>query len=185
MSTAAFLDRDGTVARDVPYCSRPEDFELFPGVIRSTKLLRECGLKVILITNQSGIGRGYFTWQNLERIHRKLRQELARGGTSIDAIYCCPHHPDDGCQCRKPKPGLLFQAAQEMKIDLSRSYVVGDSISDVEAGQRAGCRTILIAPAPPQSTLEANPDFTAPDLPAAVQWIWLQEGQKHCLRGHS
>lgn len=137
---AVFLDRDGTIARDVPYCSRPEDFELLPGAAEGIKLLNEHGFKVVVVTNQSGIARGYFTERMLAEIHDKMITQLAEHGAHVDAIYYCPHHPDDNCDCRKPKPKMLFQAALDLDIDLSQSYVIGDSDMDVELARRAGCK---------------------------------------------
>jgi histidinol-phosphate phosphatase family protein len=137
---AVFLDRDGTIARDVPYCSRPEDFELLPGVAEGIKLLNEHGFKVVIVTNQSGIARGYFTEEMLDEIHDKMITQLAEHGARADAIYYCPHHPDDNCACRKPKPKMVFQAARDLDIDPSQSYVIGDSEMDIELARRAGCK---------------------------------------------
>jgi len=125
---AVFLDRDGTIAKDVPYCSRPEDFELLPGVAEGIKLLNERGFKVVIITNQSGIARGYFTEGMLASIHDKMQKELAKHGAHVDAIYYCPHHPDNNCECRKPKPKMVLQAAIDLDIDLSQSYVIGGQL---------------------------------------------------------
>ena len=140
MHKAVFLDRDGTIARDVPYCSRPEDFELLPDAAEGIKLLNEHGFKVVIVTNQSGIARGYFTEVILARIHEKMVTELAEQGAHIDAIYYCPHHPDDNCDCRKPKPKMVIHAAQDLDIDLSQSYVIGDSEIDTELARQAGCK---------------------------------------------
>ena len=140
MHKAVFLDRDGTIARDVPYCSRPEDFELLPDAAEGIKLLNEHGFKVVIVTNQSGIARGYFTEGILARIHEKMITELAEHGAHIDAIYYCPHHPDDSCECRKPKPKMVLQAVIDLDIDLSQSYIIGDSEMDVELARRAGCK---------------------------------------------
>jgi D-sedoheptulose 7-phosphate isomerase len=145
-SPAVFIDRDGTIARDVPYCSRPEDLELLPGAGRAIKLLNEAGFKVILITNQSGVSRGYFSEETLKNIHCKLKADLNRFEAHLDGIYYCPHHPDQGCDCRKPKAGLILQAAREHGLDLTRSFMIGDKIQDVEAGLAAGCKCILIGP---------------------------------------
>jgi histidinol-phosphate phosphatase family protein len=137
---AVFLDRDGTIARDVPYCSRPEDFELLPGAAEGIKLLNEHGFKVVIVTNQSGIARGYFTEKMLAEIHDKMITQLAEHGAHVDAIYYCPHHPDSNCDCRKPKPKMVLQAARDLDIDLSQSYVVGDSEMDVELARQADCK---------------------------------------------
>jgi len=140
VNRAVFIDRDGTINRDVPYCSRPEDFELLPGAAEAIRLLNEHGFKVVVVTNQSGIARGYFTEEMLARIHDKMRRELARHGARVDAIYHCPHHPDDNCDCRKPKPKMVLQAAKDLDIDLSQSYVIGDDQKDIELARQAGCR---------------------------------------------
>ncbi len=148
---AAFLDRDGTISADVGYCRRVEDFHLLPGVPQAIRLLNSRGFKVVVITNQSGIARGYFTEETLSLIHRKMHHELARDGACVDAIYHCPHHPDDGCPCRKPKPALIQQAAADLDISLGLSYMIGDHIKDVEAGKAAGCRTVWLNPSPIQA----------------------------------
>lgn len=140
MHKAVFLDRDGTIAKDVPYCSRPEDFELLPGATEGIRLLNVHGYKVVVVTNQSGIARGYFTEAMLSRIHDKMQKELAKHGARVDAIYYCPHHPDDNCKCRKPKPEMVLQAARDLDIDLSQSYVIGDSEIDAELARQAGCK---------------------------------------------
>jgi histidinol-phosphate phosphatase family protein len=138
-----FIDRDGTLNRDVPYCSRPQDFELLPGAGESLRLLKAAGFKIIVVTNQSGIARGYFTKETLELIHNKMRSDLAGYGAGVDAVYYCPHHPNDGCDCRKPEPKMVLEAAKDLNIDLSQSYVIGDDKKDVEMGIRAGCRKSL------------------------------------------
>lgn len=145
---AAFLDRDGTIARDVHYCSDPRDFEILPRAPAAIRSLNEHGFKVVVITNQSGLARGYFTRETLSRIHDKMTSELAREGALIDAIYLCPHHPEEGCECRKPRPALLLQAAGDIDIALDRSYMIGDDPKDVEAGRAAGCRTVWLRPHP-------------------------------------
>lgn len=142
---AVFIDRDDTLVKDVPYCSRPEDLKLFPGVGRSIRDLNNAGYLVILVTNQSGVARGLFTIDMLGKIHDKLRAEIAQDGGKIDAIYFCPHHPDEKCQCRKPQIGLIHQATQDFDIDIAGSFVIGDSEHDVEMGRRAGCHTFRVA----------------------------------------
>jgi histidinol-phosphate phosphatase family protein len=173
---AVFLDRDGTMNRDVPYCRRPEDFELFPDTARAIKLLNESGYKVIIITNQSGVARGYFTKETLARIHQKMRDQLAEKGAHIDGLYYCPHHPDDNCDCRKPKPKMVLQAVQEHDVDLKRSFVVGDKPLDIQLGQNVGCRTVLIPSDPGGAGPEpCTPDYTATDLYQAALWIIKQK----------
>lgn len=167
---AVFLDRDGTMARDVNYCRRPEDFELFPFTAKAIKRLRKHGFKIIVITNQSGVGRGYFSEETLAQIHEKMKRELAKGGTGVDAIYYCPHHPDDDCNCRKPRPGLALQAARDFDIDLSRSFVIGDLEMDIGLGKAIGAGTILVGDSLPVET-ETKPDARFPDLWQAARAI--------------
>lgn len=174
MNKAVFLDRDGTIAEDVNYCRRPEDFHLFPWTPKAIRLLNEAGFKVIIITNQSGIARGYFTEETLARIHEKMLKELTEQGARIDGVYYCPHHPDDNCECRKPKTALFHRAAKDFNLDFKNSWVVGDSWRDVEAGKRIGAKTILLLTGPDsQSTLSDRPsaDFVAEDLLQAAELI--------------
>ena len=178
---AVFLDRDGTMAADVSYCRRPDDFELFPTTARAIRLLNEHSYKVIVITNQSGVARGYFTEDTLNRIHQKMRRRLSDEGARIDDIYYCPHHPDHGvypykqaCECRKPHPGLLKRAHRELDIDLSRSFMIGDKATDIEAGKRAGTRTVFVLSGrgqAEQKKISDRPDHIAPDLGQAVGWV--------------
>jgi histidinol-phosphate phosphatase family protein len=172
---AVFLDRDGTMAKDVNYCARPEDFELFPNTAKAIKLLHEHGLKVIVVTNQSGIARGYFTEETLAQIHEKMKAELAKESAWVDGIYYCPHHPTDNCDCRKPKPKLVLQAAKEYDIDLKHSFVVGDLEIDIGLGKAVGCHTILISPNPGyDDQKQMSPDYTTFDLYQAARWIVSQ-----------
>ena len=173
---AVFLDRDGTIAPDVNYCRRPEDFNLFPGAGEAVKLLNKHGFKVIIITNQSGIARGYFTTQTLDRIHQKMVDELSHYGAVLDAIYYCPHHPDDGCECRKPKTALFRRAAREIDIEFGLSYAVGDSSIDIEAGKALGCKTVLVTTGPKQEDRLIHADYTANSLVQAAQLI-LRDAQ--------
>ena len=178
-SRAVFVDRDGTMAKDVSYCSRPEDFKLFSTTPQAIRLLNEHGFRVIVITNQSGIARGYFTEETLAKIHEKMKRDLAQQGAWVDAIYYCPHHPDDNCECRKPKPKLVLQATDDFDIDLERSFVVGDLPMDIELGRLAGCRTILINESPSKEGDETrNPDAIASDLSGAAQKILSWEEGK-------
>ncbi len=178
INRAVFIDRDGTIARDVPYCSRPEDFELLPNVAEGIKLLNKHGFKVVVVTNQSGIARGYFTEETLAKIHDKMCKELARYGAHIDAIYYCPHHPDNNCECRKPKPKMLLQAASDLDINLGQSYVIGDNSMDIEMGKNVGCKTILISAKGKERTLDKQvlcPDYIASSVIAATQWIIAEQ----------
>lgn len=174
---AVFLDRDGTIARDVPYCRRPEDFEILPGVPEAIRLLNQNGFRIVVITNQSGIARGYFDEQTLAQIHNKMEGELAQDGAQVDAIYYCPHHPDDGCRCRKPKTALFLKAAKELGIDFGLSYVVGDMQIDIDAGKALGCKTVLVTTGPQKgSDIIDPPGYTANGLLDATQWIIRGEG---------
>jgi len=150
-SRALFLDRDGTLVHPRQYPSRPEQLHLYAGIGPALRALQGAGLRVVVITNQAGIARGYFTEVDLQRMHAYLTQEMARMGVHVDGIYHCPHHPEGvipelaiHCKCRKPQPGMLLQAAREFDLDLEHSWFVGDILDDVEAGNRAGCRTILV-----------------------------------------
>jgi len=169
---AVFLDRDGTIARDVRYCCRVEDFEILPTVPQAIRLLNQHGFKIIVVTNQSGIARGYLTEKTLFQIHQYMKDKLARYDARVDAIYYCPHHADDGCQCRKPKPVLLLRAAKELGIDLSRSYTVGDGEIDIKAGRAASCRTVLVTTGPNvKRGIAESCDYIADTLLEAAEWI--------------
>ena len=169
---AVFLDRDGTIARYLEYCCRLEDFHLLPGVGETIRRLNQAGLLVIVVTNQSAIARGWLTMETLEAIHHKMRQELARVGARVDAIYVCPHHPEDGCGCRKPNTAMFARAAEELRVSLADSYMVGDRHLDVLAGRAIGSRTILVRTGhTPESDHGVRPDYEATTLDDAVQWI--------------
>ena len=141
---AAFLDRDGTVCEDVNYLSRIEDLKIFPFAAEAVKLLNKNDFLVILITNQSGIARGFFGEDDLRLIHQKLESELAESGAKLDAIYFCPHNPADNCGCRKPKTGLINRALADYEIDLENSWMIGDKVIDVETGFNANLKTALV-----------------------------------------
>lgn len=169
---ALFLDRDGTLVLPVHYPSRPEELRLYANLGPALRELQEMDFLPVVITNQSGLARGYFTEADLQLMHNALRAELSTMGVRLAGIYHCPHHPEGvipelsiDCGCRKPRPGLLLQAARELHIDLARSWFVGDILDDVEAGKRAGCRTILVdlgTEAAPALALR-QPDFVARD----------------------
>ena len=148
---AVFLDRDGTINVEKNYLYKIEDYEFIPGAPEAIKKLKEAGFLVVVVSNQAGIARGYFDERAVEQLHRHIQSELAAYGTSIDAFYFCPHHPDEGlgeykvaCDCRKGNPGMLLQAAREHNVDLHRSFMVGDKLADIEAGKRAGCEALLV-----------------------------------------
>ncbi len=173
-----FLDRDGTLNPDPGYIRSPDRFELFPGVAQALSRLKQAGARLIVVTNQSGVGRGFFSAGDLDGIHAKLRYLLGEAGVSLDAIYVCPHHPDDGCDCRKPNRGLIDRAVSEQRIDLTRSYLIGDHARDIELAKRVGSRGILVttgAVLPEQvEGLTASgpvPDRVASSLAEAVDWL--------------
>ncbi len=148
---AVFLDKDGTLVEDVPYNVNPELIVLAPEAGESLQRLHRRGFQIVIITNQSGVARGYFSESDLAPVEQHLRQQLAAYGVPLAGFYYCPHHPDGmvesyaiACSCRKPQPGLITKAAMELGLDLSQSWFVGDILHDVEAGRAAGCRTILI-----------------------------------------
>jgi D-glycero-D-manno-heptose 1,7-bisphosphate phosphatase len=148
---AVFLDRDGTINEEKEYLWRIEEFCFINGSVEAIRVLNGAGFLVVVVTNQSGIGRGYFTEADLERLHLFMEKELAREGAIIDASYFCPHHPQDAegeylldCSCRKPLPGMLLNAARDLGIDLAASWMVGDKRADIDAGVAAGCRSVLV-----------------------------------------
>jgi D-glycero-D-manno-heptose 1,7-bisphosphate phosphatase len=143
---AIFLDRDGVINKEVNYLSDPDDFMLLEGTIDALKLLKQKGFLLIVITNQAGIARGLFDEKTLKRIHKKMEIILNHEGIFLDDIYYCPHHPDftGECDCRKPKPGMILRAKEKFNIDLGKSYMVGDTLNDINTGINANCRTILV-----------------------------------------
>ena len=181
---AVFLDRDGTLVHPRHYPSRPEDLWLYDGLGPELRRLQSAGFRLVVITNQSGIARGYFGEADLERMHEHLAGELGQLGVRLDGVYFCPHHPEGSipelsiaCGCRKPAPGMLLRAAHDLMLDLDRSWFVGDILDDVEAGNRAGCRTILVdlgSESLPASQLR-RPDFVARDTIHALRIIAAAE----------
>ena len=141
---AVFIDRDDTVAKDVPYCDDPDKFEVFPDVPRAIARLNSAGYLVILITNQSGLHRGFFDESTLNSIHDKLKRTVEAGGGRIDDVFFCPHTPEEHCSCRKPEIGMGLAAMQKHGIDPVRSWMIGDHDKDVEFGTRLGCRTVKV-----------------------------------------
>jgi len=179
---AVFLDRDGVINKKAPegdYIKSWGEFELLPGVGRAIKKLKENGFLVIVASNQRGIAKGVMTEDDLKEIHIKMKEKFAKEGALIDEIYYCPHDIKDHCGCRKPEPGLLLRAAREYDIDLSESWMVGDSESDIEAGRKAGCKTILIESSPlNNSSKEVEPDLMAKTLMEAVDKLLNYERSK-------
>lgn len=177
---AVFLDRDGTLNRDIGFVTTPKELILLPTVIEGLRVLQEAGFLLLVVTNQSGVARGLYTETGLAAIHGRLRTLLASSGVQLDGIYYCPHHPEEGrppyrqaCACRKPQPGLVEQAAREHQVDLSRSFLIGDQSRDIATAQAAGVRSILIHTGlpPPTNPPHPLPDYVAPDLLTAARWI--------------
>ncbi|EAT15126.1 D-glycero-beta-D-manno-heptose 1,7-bisphosphate 7-phosphatase [Desulfuromonas acetoxidans] len=178
---AVFLDRDGTINVERDYLYRTEDFCFIDGADKAIRQLNDAGFVVVVVTNQSGVARGYYGEKDVERLHEYLSQQLAEIGAHVDGYYYCPHHPQSGqspyvqeCDCRKGKPGMLLQAARELDIDLSRSWMVGDKKADVDAGLAAGCRPVLVRTGHGESEchkIEADQVPVCDDLSAAVALI--------------
>ena len=174
---AVFLDRDGTINEEVNYLSNKEQIRILPNVPSAINMFNENGFLVIIITNQSGIARGFFTREELDEINAHLIDELSKEGSRIDGIFVCPHHPDSRCDCRKPKAGLLKDAALEFDLDLSSSYIIGDKYSDLKTGVNAGSKTVLVRTGygdeefKEMENWDFEPDFVADDLLQAAMWI--------------
>jgi histidinol-phosphate phosphatase family protein len=167
---AVFLDRDGVLMEDANYVGHVERVKLIPGAVEAVRRLLAAGFKIFVVTNQSGVGRGYFTREAVEEIHHHLRQQ----GIQPDRFYVCPHHPEDNCDCRKPKPKFLLEAAREYDLDLAASYMIGDRSSDLLAGLHAGAQPILVLTGVGRETLAKNdvrPVHVAADVAAAADWI--------------
>jgi D,D-heptose 1,7-bisphosphate phosphatase len=148
---AVFLDRDGTINEEVGYMDRLEKLKLIPVAAEAIRLINASGMKAVIVTNQSGVARGLFDESFVDAVHIRLREMLRTEGAFLDGIYFCPHHPTEGrerylmtCDCRKPAPGLLLQAAADLQLETVRSYMVGDTLKDIEAGIRAGARGVLV-----------------------------------------
>ena len=175
-----FLDRDGTLNPDPGYISSPDRFELFPGVATALARLTRAGARLVVVTNQSGVGRGLFSSADLDAIHAKLRRLLQDAGASLDAIYVCPHHPDEGCRCRKPQTGMVDQAVRELGIDLSRSYLIGDHAKDMELAKRVGAKRVRVTTSEhgAGALSESGNDAAviAPSVDEAVTWILADAG---------
>ena len=177
------MDRDGVINKDRPdYVKAWSEFELLPGSLDALRLLTTSGYQIIVITNQSAIGRKMVTETELEEIHEKMTEAVAAQGGNIEAVYCCPHTPDDGCKCRKPEPGLILRAQADYGLDLSETCMVGDSLKDIQCGRRAGCgKVILVRTGCGQETerlcqeAATVPDYVADDLMDAVQWLLEQD----------
>ncbi|MGB8476247.1 MAG: HAD family hydrolase [Candidatus Acidiferrum sp.] len=175
---AVFLDRDGTVSEEVGYLNHVSRFRILPRVADSIRRLNEAGLLVIVVTNQSGVGRGYFPESLVHSVHELMTQQLTTAGAHLDAVYYCPHTSADGCDCRKPNTGMLERASREHAIDLRNSFVVGDRHGDILLASRAGARSVLVRTGYGEgeylwnsASWSVQPDFVAADLADAVHWI--------------
>ena len=184
LARAVFFDRDGTLTTEGEWLRHPSELELVPGVGAALARLHAAGWKTVMVTNQSAVARGIITLDQLELIHEHLRVLLAQEGGVLDGIYSCPHHPTEGfapfrceCECRKPKPGLVLQAARELGLDCKASWMVGDAARDLEAGWAAGTCGILVATGKGPFELEVlrargtPPDAYVADVPAATELI--------------
>lgn len=170
------LDRDGVINYDsTEYIKSPEEWLPIPGSLEAIAHLNRAGFRVLVATNQSGVARGYYDIETLDRIHEKLMQELAAVGGYIEEIFFCPHHPDELCQCRKPKPGLLHQIQEKYPIDLAQTYFIGDSSVDVHAAQEAGCQPLLIMGGKGEIAVARYPEMlnlpNFPNLASAVDYV--------------
>ena len=185
---AVFLDRDGTINEQMGYINHECRFQLLPRAAEAIKQLNDAGVPVVVVTNQSGLARGYFPESLLETVHEKMHRLLAAHGATVDAVYYCPHHPEakearfrETCNCRKPKPGLVEQASEELGLDPKKSFVVGDRWSDIKTAANCGAKSVLVrtgygrgdeAYIGPQ--MEIQPDMKCDDLLDAVEWILRQ-----------
>ena len=175
---AIFLDRDGTINEEVHYLSDPAHLRLIPGAADAIHQLRAAGYPVVILTNQSGIARGYFTLDTLNAIHARLRECLREQGTVIDGLYVGMHHPDENCECRKPRSLLYQQAARDLNLDLARSFMIGDKDTDLLAGKNLGMESILVRTGFGQEQVaeverwhDYRPAYIAANLPDAATWI--------------
>lgn len=187
-NTAIFLDRDGTINDEVGYLDHENKLQIIPTAFEAIRLINESGMKAVVITNQAGVARGFFTEEFVRKINGQIQSALLEQGALIDRFYFCPHHPIEGndpyrriCDCRKPEPGMLQQAAVDLDIDLARSYLIGDRFQDIETAHRVGARGILVMTGYGQDLMQevgpdrANklnqPDYVARDILEAVHWI--------------
>ena len=187
---AVFMDRDGTISEEVGYVNHPARYRVFPYSAEAVRLLNEAGWLAILVTNQAGVARGYFTEDLINAVHDVLKLELKGRGARLDAIYYCAHHPTVGdapyrfdCDCRKPKPGLIHRAAAEFDIDLGRSWMIGDRYSDIELARNASVRSAFVMSGYGRGEWEYQraawkhePDLVAEDLLEAVKKIVMSDG---------
>lgn len=174
---AVFLDRDGTINRKAPdgdYIKTWREVEFIAGAIKAVVALNRVGYRVFIVTNQRGVATRKIRIEDLTEIHRRMKEQFAQEGAVITEIYCCPHELLAMCSCRKPQPGMLQRAVCEHGVDLQASWMIGDSMTDIEAGNNAGCRTVLIGVQAPDNT-GSKPTLVADDLESAVQQIFRSE----------
>ncbi|MGD8705957.1 MAG: HAD family hydrolase [Syntrophobacterales bacterium] len=196
MKLAVFLDRDGTINEEMGYLNHIDRFVLIPGAAAAIRAIHESDLKAVVVTNQSGVARGYFPKELVDQVHQKMKDLLEEEGAFLDGIYTCTHAPPSkgesgSCGCRKPKIGLMKQASQELDLDLEKSYVVGDRFKDVEMARNAGAKGILVLTGYGKGELEflgprskVQADFVAQDLAEAVEWILADaKGQTEKAKG--
>jgi histidinol-phosphate phosphatase family protein len=177
-----FLDRDGTLNRDDGYLADPDGLVLLPGAAEAVAALNAAGVKAVVVTNQSGVGRGLITEEALARIHERLRGLLAAGGAVLDGIFVCPHQPEHGCACRKPGTELALRAARDLGVDPARSAMIGDKPADVALAHRLGGRAVLVLTGKGRETAagltaDAHPHYVARDVLDAVSWL-LEHGRQ-------
>jgi D-glycero-D-manno-heptose 1,7-bisphosphate phosphatase len=179
---AVFLDRDGTLNEDTGYPADFRQVHIYPGAYEAVRLLRQAGFATVVVTHQSGVGRGYFDPSALEELHRRFAAAFARQGAPLDGIYACPHGPDDGpCDCAKPRPGLGVRAARELGLDLRASYMIGDKAADVLFGRAIGAASVLVLTGYGRAAVSelaasgVRPAHTAPGILDAAAWILEQE----------
>jgi len=183
MKRAVFLDRDGTLIHERDYISDPEEVELISGVPEALKLIQRMGLLRIVVSNQSGVGRGYFGPEAVEAVNRRMTELLRSRGTELDDLFICPHAPEEDCTCRKPRPGLLLEAAARYGIDLKGSYMVGDREGDIGAIASVGGKGLLVLTGYGSETWRRwrwghKPHFVARDLLEATYWIMIKEAKE-------
>lgn len=179
---AVFLDRDGVINHNRPdHVKDWSEFQFLPGALTALRLLTHAGFRIFIVTNQAAVGRGLMPVEALEQIHARLRAIASYHGARIDDIRYCPHRPEEQCHCRKPQPGMLEDLAAKHQINCREAYLVGDALSDIAAGQRVGCQTILVKTGRGASELQKPelrrypPAFVAPDLLGAVRWMLVEE----------
>lgn len=168
------LDRDGTIIVEKKYLSDPNGVELIPSAATALKKLKSLGFGLIVIANQAGVGRGYFTLKTLDAIHERLKKLLKEEGVTLDGIYFCPHHPEDNCSCRKPKTGMVEKAIKKFKFDTKDCFVVGDKRVDIELGKNIGAKTILVKTGYGkefEKEKDLNPDYVVDDLSGIVSIV--------------